>query len=158
MQIKDHVGIVTGGASGLGEATVRRLVAQGGKAVIADMNAQRGEALAKELGDAARFVRCDVGVDTDAVAVVQAAQEAFGRIDILEKMSVVEVPRAEADRLIEALDRAKIAQRFVMPRLAEDWRFKAQPGRGGAPSGGYNSGYQGRKDSKARKGTVKPRN
>lgn len=84
--------------------------------------------------------------------------EDIGRIDILEKMSVVEVPRAEADRLIEALDRAKIAQRFVMPRLAEDWRFKAQPGRGGAPSGGYNSGYQGRKDSKARKGTVKPRN
>ena len=92
MQINDHVGIVTGGASGLGEATVRRLVAQGGKAVIADMNAQRGEALAKELGDAARFVRCDVGVDTDAVAVVQAAQEAFGRIDILVNCAGIGTP------------------------------------------------------------------
>ncbi|MGB1586391.1 MAG: DbpA RNA binding domain-containing protein, partial [Thermoplasmatota archaeon] len=81
----------------------------------------------------------------------------IGRIDILEKMSVVEVPRSESQRLLESLDRAKIAQRFVMPRLAEDWRFKAQPGRGGPAggSGGYKSGYQGRKDSQARK--VQPR-
>lgn len=92
VQIKDHVGIVTGGASGLGEATVRRLVAQGGKAVIADMNAERGEKLAKELDDAVRFVRCDVGVDSDAVAVVKAAQDAFGRVDILVNCAGIGTP------------------------------------------------------------------
>jgi NAD(P)-dependent dehydrogenase (short-subunit alcohol dehydrogenase family) len=92
VQIKDHVGIVTGGASGLGEATVRRLVAQGGKAVIADMNAERGEKLAAELGAAARFVRCDVGVDTDAIAVVKAAQDAFGRVDILVNCAGIGTP------------------------------------------------------------------
>jgi NAD(P)-dependent dehydrogenase (short-subunit alcohol dehydrogenase family) len=92
VQIKDHVGIVTGGASGLGEATVRRLVAQGGKAVIADMNAERGEKLVQELGDAVRFVRCDVGVDTDAVAVVKAAQEAYGRVDILVNCAGIGTP------------------------------------------------------------------
>jgi NAD(P)-dependent dehydrogenase (short-subunit alcohol dehydrogenase family) len=92
VQIKDHVGIVTGGASGLGEATVRRLIAQGGKAVIADMNAERGEKLAAELGAAVRFVRCDVGVDTDAVAVVKAAQDAFGRVDILVNCAGIGTP------------------------------------------------------------------
>ena len=57
MKLADHVFIVTGGASGLGEATVRRFVAAGAKAVIADFNAERGQALATELGSAARFIK-----------------------------------------------------------------------------------------------------
>ncbi|MFA5940933.1 MAG: SDR family NAD(P)-dependent oxidoreductase [Sinimarinibacterium sp.] len=81
MEIRNHVFVVTGGASGLGEATVRRFVAGGGKAVIADMNVERGEALARELGESARFVRCDVSQDADAKAAVSAATSAFGRID-----------------------------------------------------------------------------
>ncbi|HVM39513.1 MAG TPA: 3-hydroxyacyl-CoA dehydrogenase [Acidimicrobiia bacterium] len=60
MEIQGAVALVTGGASGLGEATVRRLVAAGGKAVIVDMNPEKGEALVKELGDATRFVHVDV--------------------------------------------------------------------------------------------------
>jgi NAD(P)-dependent dehydrogenase (short-subunit alcohol dehydrogenase family) len=81
VEIRNHVFVVTGGASGLGEATVRRFVAGGGKAVIADMNVERGEALARELGESARFVRCDVSQDADAKAAVSAATSAFGRID-----------------------------------------------------------------------------
>ena len=50
MQIKDKVFIVTGGASGLGEGTARLLAASGGKVVIADMNAERGQAVAREIG------------------------------------------------------------------------------------------------------------
>jgi NAD(P)-dependent dehydrogenase (short-subunit alcohol dehydrogenase family) len=92
VQIKDHVGIVTGGASGLGEATVRRLVAQGGKAVIADMNAERGEMLAKELSGSARFLRCDVSQEADAEAAVKIAQEAFGRVDILVNCAGIGTP------------------------------------------------------------------
>lgn len=60
MEIQGAVALVTGGASGLGEATVRRLVAAGGKAVIVDMNPEKGEALVKELGDATRFAHVDV--------------------------------------------------------------------------------------------------
>jgi NAD(P)-dependent dehydrogenase (short-subunit alcohol dehydrogenase family) len=73
MQIKSNVFIVTGGASGLGGATTRLLAAQGGKVVIADVQADRGEALAKELGAATRFVKCDVSSEADGRAAVEAA-------------------------------------------------------------------------------------
>jgi NAD(P)-dependent dehydrogenase (short-subunit alcohol dehydrogenase family) len=74
MQIRDNVFIVTGGASGLGGGTSRLLAANGGKVVIADVQADKGEALARELGPGARFVRCDVTSETDAQAAVAAAQ------------------------------------------------------------------------------------
>ena len=60
MQIEGNVAVVTGAASGLGEATARRLHAQGAEIVIADMNDERGRAVADELGDRAEFVHCDV--------------------------------------------------------------------------------------------------
>jgi NAD(P)-dependent dehydrogenase (short-subunit alcohol dehydrogenase family) len=73
MQIKDNVFIVTGGASGLGGATTRLIAGHGGKVVIADVQADKGEALARELGTAARFVKCDVTSEADAQAAVDAA-------------------------------------------------------------------------------------
>jgi NAD(P)-dependent dehydrogenase (short-subunit alcohol dehydrogenase family) len=73
MQIKDNVFIVTGGASGLGGATSRMIVEHGGKVVIADVMADKGEALARELGANARFVRCDVSSEADGQAAVAAA-------------------------------------------------------------------------------------
>ncbi len=60
MQIEGTVAVVTGAASGLGEATARRLHANGAEVVIADMNDERGEAVAADLGDRAEYVRCDV--------------------------------------------------------------------------------------------------
>ena len=76
MDINGKVFIVTGGASGLGEGTARMLVRQGGKVVIADLQDQRGQALAAELGGAAvaRFIRCDVSQDADGRAAVALAQ------------------------------------------------------------------------------------
>lgn len=71
MQIQDNVFIVTGGASGLGAATARMLVAQGGKVVLADVQAEAGQALAAELN--AVFVKCDVTSEADGQAVVAAA-------------------------------------------------------------------------------------
>ena len=73
MQIRDNVFIVTGGASGLGGATSRMLAAQGGKVVIADVQADRGEPLARELGATTRFVKCDVSSEADGRAAVDAA-------------------------------------------------------------------------------------
>jgi 3-hydroxyacyl-CoA dehydrogenase/3-hydroxy-2-methylbutyryl-CoA dehydrogenase len=73
MQIKDSVALVAGGASGLGEATARRLHAGGASVVIADLNQDRGEALAGELGENASFVQADV---TDADAVQRAVDAA----------------------------------------------------------------------------------
>jgi NAD(P)-dependent dehydrogenase (short-subunit alcohol dehydrogenase family) len=60
MQTKGCSALVTGGASGLGLATVKRLIAQGAKVVIADLPTSNGEAIARELGDAVRFVPADV--------------------------------------------------------------------------------------------------
>ncbi len=74
MDIRGNVFIVTGGASGLGGATTRLLAREGGKVVIADVQADKGEALARELGAVARFVRCDVSKEEDGKAVVAAAQ------------------------------------------------------------------------------------
>ncbi|MGI9026778.1 MAG: 3-hydroxyacyl-CoA dehydrogenase [Burkholderiaceae bacterium] len=71
MNIEGKVFIVTGGASGLGAGTVRMLSAHGAKVVIADVQAEAGDKLAKELGQ--QFVRCDVSVEADGKAVVAAA-------------------------------------------------------------------------------------
>ena len=71
MEIAGKVFIVTGGASGLGEGTVRMFTANGAKVVIADVQADKGEALAKEIGGA--FVKCDVSQEADAQAVVAKA-------------------------------------------------------------------------------------
>ncbi len=71
MDIAGKVFIVTGGASGLGEGTARMLVASGGKVVIADLQLEKGETIAKELGGA--FVKCDVSQEADGLAVVAKA-------------------------------------------------------------------------------------
>ena len=71
MEIAGKVFIVTGGASGLGEGTARMLTAKGATVVIADMQVEKGEAIAKELGGA--FVKCDVSQEADGQAVVATA-------------------------------------------------------------------------------------
>ena len=71
MDIAGKVFIVTGGASGLGEGTARLLATRGAKVVIADMQAEKGEAVAKDIGGA--FVKCDVSNETDAMTVVATA-------------------------------------------------------------------------------------
>ena len=75
MDIQNHVALVTGGASGLGEATVRRLVGAGAKAVIVDLNEERGNALAGELGDGVVFAKADVTDAGQVQAAVDAARE-----------------------------------------------------------------------------------
>ena len=79
MEIRNSVFIVTGGASGLGEATARMLAANGGKVVIADMNAERGAQVASEIGG--RFVKCNVSSEEDGRAVVADAMGAHGTIN-----------------------------------------------------------------------------
>jgi NAD(P)-dependent dehydrogenase (short-subunit alcohol dehydrogenase family) len=79
MNLNGNVVIVTGGASGLGAATSRMVVAAGGKVLIADVNQKLGDGMVAELGAAAGFVRCDVTSETDGKAAVAAAQ-AMGRL------------------------------------------------------------------------------
>ncbi|KQW65227.1 3-hydroxyacyl-CoA dehydrogenase [Methylibium sp. Root1272] len=71
MDIAGKVYIVTGGASGLGEGTARMLAREGGTVVVADLQAEAGEAVARDIGGA--FVKCDVASEADGQAVVAKA-------------------------------------------------------------------------------------
>jgi NAD(P)-dependent dehydrogenase (short-subunit alcohol dehydrogenase family) len=80
MNIERSGALVAGGSSGLGEATVRRLHGQGAVVTIADLNVEKGEALAAELG--VSFVACDVREDDQVRAAVGAAAQADGGLRI----------------------------------------------------------------------------
>ena len=82
MKIKDCKAVVTGGASGLGEATVRNIVGCGGRACIFDIQDEKGEALAKELGDNAIYAHTDIVDDASTQAGIKKAVDTFGGINI----------------------------------------------------------------------------
>src|SRR5436309_12778644 len=81
MQLKDQAAIVTGGASGLGAATARRLAAQGAKVAVCDLNAKLAETVAAEIGGTA--VICDVSDAASAEAAIVKAAAAHGRARVL---------------------------------------------------------------------------
>lgn len=83
MKIAGKTAIVTGGASGLGEAAVLELHGAGANVVIADLNEEKGNALAAKLGDKAIFVKCNVTASADVKATINAAVEKFGALHIL---------------------------------------------------------------------------
>ena len=83
MRLKDKVAVITGGASGFGEAMARRFVAEGAKVMVADMNAAGAKAVADSIGDAARSIGADVTKAAEADAMIAATVDAFGKLDIL---------------------------------------------------------------------------
>lgn len=93
-RLKDKVAVVTGGASGIGEATVRRFVAEGAKVVIGDLNKERGQALAEELAPAAIFVPIDVTKASDWAEVKKQTLEAFGTLDVLVNNAGISVAQS----------------------------------------------------------------
>jgi NAD(P)-dependent dehydrogenase (short-subunit alcohol dehydrogenase family) len=82
MEITGKVALVSGGASGLGAATARMIVAAGGHAVILDLNEQAGQELSAELGHRSRFVRTDVSEAKDVEQAVDFATKTFGEVHI----------------------------------------------------------------------------
>jgi NAD(P)-dependent dehydrogenase (short-subunit alcohol dehydrogenase family) len=82
-RLEGKVAVITGGASGMGAATVRRFVEEGAQVVIADLQEAAGAALAAELGSKAVFCRTDVGCEADVQAVIGLAVSRFGGLDIL---------------------------------------------------------------------------
>jgi len=76
------VAVITGGASGIGAATVRRFVEEGAKVVIADVQDDAGELLAKDVGESTVFAHCDVSSEADIAAVVGTALATFGGLDV----------------------------------------------------------------------------
>jgi NAD(P)-dependent dehydrogenase (short-subunit alcohol dehydrogenase family) len=83
MNIQGKSALVTGGASGLGAATVRMLAAQGAKVAIADLNEKTGAELARELGANAAFIKTDVTDAAQVAAAVETAVKQHGGLHIL---------------------------------------------------------------------------
>jgi len=83
MRLQGKVAVITGGASGIGAATVRRFVAEGCRVVIGDIQRGPGEAFAAQFGDAAAFAVCDVTQEAQVAALVDLAVSRFGALDIM---------------------------------------------------------------------------
>jgi NAD(P)-dependent dehydrogenase (short-subunit alcohol dehydrogenase family) len=83
MEIKGSTALITGGASGLGEATARDLVQSGGQVALIDLDREKGEKLAAELGDAVQFFPVDVTQEKDMDEVVGKLKKAFGSFQIV---------------------------------------------------------------------------
>ncbi len=82
-RLRDKVALVTGGASGIGEATVRLFVAEGASVVVADIQDDRGQRLVKELGARTGYVHADVSRETDVRTAIEGTVARFGRLDCL---------------------------------------------------------------------------
>jgi NAD(P)-dependent dehydrogenase (short-subunit alcohol dehydrogenase family) len=121
--------VITGAASGIGEGTARRFIEEGAQVVIADLQQEKGEALAKELGDSARYIFCDVTVEDDMAAAVDLAVSEFGKLDcMVNNAGIVGAVGPIKDTSIEAWDKtinillrgvflgSKHAARVMMPQ------------------------------------------
>ncbi|MBW2047030.1 MAG: 3-hydroxyacyl-CoA dehydrogenase [Deltaproteobacteria bacterium] len=92
MEIRDSVALVTGGASGLGEACVRSLLDRGAKVAILDFAEERGERLASEIGASALFCLADITREQDVQRAIDRTVEAFGGINIAVNCAGVGIP------------------------------------------------------------------
>src|ERR1700761_9280306 len=132
MQLRDQAAIVTGGASGLGAATARKLAAQGAKVAVCDLNAKLAEGVAAEIGGLA--VVCDVSDSASAEAAVATALKAHGPARVLVNCAGIGVakrvigkegpmPLADFERVI----RINLIGSFNMLRLATAEMSKLEP-------------------------------
>jgi len=83
MRLERKVSVITGAASGIGEATAHRFIEEGASVVIGDIQDTRGEELAKNLGPKARFQHCDVTNEQDVESLMAYAVQEFGTLDIV---------------------------------------------------------------------------
>src|SRR6516162_4332264 len=83
--LTDRVAVVTGGASGIGRATVLAFLAAGARVVVGDLNADNGEKLVAEVADVERlrFIRTDVAEEAEVEALIGAAVDGFGGLDVM---------------------------------------------------------------------------
>ena len=133
MRLKDQSAIVTGAASGFGAAIAERFAAEGARVVVADLNEAQGQAVAQRIGGV--FARCDVSRAEDVQALVQAAVQAFGRLDIVvNNAGVTHVNKPHLDVTEDEFDRlyrVNVKSLFHMNRAAVP-AMRANPG---GPSG-----------------------
>ena len=138
MEPKGSTFIVTGGASGLGEGTARMLAGAGANVVIADLQVDKGEALAKQLGTRVRFVKCDVTSEADGQATVDAVLKNFGALQGLVNCAGIAIAErtvkkdgAHALASFTRVININLIGSFNMIRLAAVAMAKGQPNAAG---------------------------
>jgi len=104
-RMQDRIAIITGGARGMGAATVRLFAREGAKVVIADVLEEEGRALAAELGGDAMFQRLDVSSEADWTALTEAVLARHGRIDALVNNAAVVAFAPITALTVEMIDR-----------------------------------------------------
>ena len=102
-RLSGKVAAVTGGASGIGEATARLFAEEGARVAIADIDVDRGRAVTKELGDAV-FVETHTERETEATSFIHRAREAFGRLDVLVNNAGMRLYQSVVDASAESWD------------------------------------------------------
>ena len=90
MRLAGKVAVITGAANGIGAATARLFAAEGAKVILADRDRATGEALAREIGVAARFQLCNVAHGAEIEAAIFAAERHFGGLDILVNNAAIQ--------------------------------------------------------------------
>ncbi|MCW5626005.1 MAG: 3-hydroxyacyl-CoA dehydrogenase [Burkholderiales bacterium] len=138
MKIENSTFIVTGGSSGLGEATVAMVTAAGGNVVIADVNRDMGTVLASSIGASARFIECDVTSEEHAKRAIEAALGTYGNLHGLINCAGVGIPAKvvgkEGPHPLEKFARIvsiNLIGTFNMIRLAAEAMTRDQTGTGG---------------------------
>lgn len=138
MQIEGKVFLVTGAGSGLGAAVAEMVVAEGGRVVLADVNAAAGAAQAERLGAAARFAQTDVTQEADGRAAVALALSSLGGLDALVNCAGIapgeKILGREGAHRLESFARAisiNLIGTFNMLRLAAEAMAANAPGQSG---------------------------
>ena len=128
MEIRDKVAVVTGGASGIGAGMARRFASEGASGVVvADMNLERAQGVAREIGERAMAVRCDVSSEAEIQELVRQTRARFGRVDIyfsnagiLGRLGGIELEDALWDKMWQVHGMAHVwAARAVVPEMVE---------------------------------------
>ena len=138
MNHKDVVALVTGGASGLGEASILELVKKGARAAIIDVDAEKGEKLAANIGASAIFVKTDVTSETDVRQAIQKIIDAFEKINVVINCSGIVNPGKLIGRKgplsLEAFNKVlqiNLVGTLNVIRLAVEQMIKNEPGEEG---------------------------
>jgi len=110
-KLDERVAVITGGASGIGKATVELFVKEGARVVVADIQDEQGQEFTKSLGNSATFKHTDVSLEDDVKGMIDHALDSYGRLDIIVnnagmggvKGEIESIPAAEFDQTIAIL-------------------------------------------------------
>lgn len=136
MKLKDRTAIITGAARGIGRACAERLLAEGARVILTDIEDTRGNETARQLGPDASYLHCDVGDSAQVNGIVRAVTASHGAIDILVNNAgvtaagdILEISEADFDRVIRVnLKGAFLMGQAVARQMVKQVKDGRKPG------------------------------